>query len=605
MESNDPLVSWIMHHVDTWQAWRDQNYKEAWGEYYRAWRGIWDEKDRQRSSERSRLIPPDLSQAIEVAVSDIEEATFGRKNWIDIENDLKGDEAGEQQGNLVQQLLEDYELDKVQDAMSESFLLGAIYGTAIGKVAVLEKEFKFPGKQGIESRKEVRVVLIPVDPNNFVIDPAARTIDDALGCAQIMVKPIHTVKEKQKQKIYETGEVGGFSDTVNFEALGQKRPTDTSGMVKITEWHGLVPKGFLKKKSGSKDDLGDNPELVEAIVTIANDGFRLKAVENPFTMKDRSFIAYQHDKIPNSFFGRGVAEKGWHPHKALEAEMRGRIDAMAYSIHPMIAMDATKVPRGEKFTVYPGKTILTNGNPAESIQPVKFSPPDLSSFRATADYERMTQVATGSMDSATPVGTSPRNNTASGMSMILQGAIKRSKRTMRNAEQNFLDEWVRKSAWRYMQFAPDRYPMMDFKFKIHSTMGLLAREFEQGQITQLLSTTPPDSPVYLMLIKSFYENSTLTVKEEMLALVDKQMQEAMQPKQPDPRDQLQAARVELEKMRADADSQKKAAESALIAKQIEKIDAEIKKIDADIEVNEFKAVNDAAHNTIVHNRKAS
>lgn len=524
MEYNDPLIGWIMERITPWQQWRDRTYKDDWGEFYRAWRGIYKEGDKQRQSERSKLIPPDIMQAIEVAVADIEEATFGRKNWIDVEDDIADDSP---ERGLVNQLLEDYELDKVQDAMSESFLLGAVYGTAIGKVVVKTKDFKFPGAEGIETKTEVRVCLDPVDPNTFIIDPAARTIEEALGCAQVMVRPRHGIIQKQKDGVYAKGDIGGFTDDgVDFEALGMERPSDTTGLAKITEWHGLVPKKLLRRKSGTVQ-VNESDEMVEAIVTFANDSVRLKAVENPFTMKDRSFIAYQHDKIPNSFYGRGVAEKGYHSHKALEAEMRGRIDAMAYSIHPMIAMDATKVPRGEKFTVYPGKTILTNGAPGESIQPVKFSPPDLSSFRATADYERMTQVATGSMDSATPVGQSPRNQTASGMSMILQGAIKRSKRTMRNAEQNFLDEWVRKSAWRYMQFAPDRYPMMDFKFKVHSTMGLLAREFEQGQITQLLNTTAPESPEYLMLIKSFYENSTLTTKDEMIALIDKRLQEAM------------------------------------------------------------------------------
>ena len=600
--SNDPLVAWVMQNVNEFEQWRAENFKASWGEFYRAWRGIYKESDKARQSERSRLIPPDLSQAIEVAVADIEEAAFGRKNWIDIEDDIK-DETPEKA--LVQQLLEDYELDKVQDGMAESILHGAVYGTAIGKVVVKEKSFKSPTENGIEESKEIRVVFEPVDPNNFVIDPAATTIDEALGCAQIIIKPIHGIKAKQESGVYYKGELGACNDDMVSQLDGLQRPQNTEGMCKIVEWHGLVPKVLLKKKTGSVADLPDSPEMVEAIVTIANETFRLKAVENPFLMKDRSFIAYQHDKIPNSFFGRGIAEKGWHPHKALEAEMRGRIDAMAFSIHPMVAMDASKVPRGEKFTIFPGKTILTNGNPAEAIQPLKFNPPDLASFKATNDYERMTQMATGSMDSAAGGAISSRNNTASGMSMILQGAIKRSKRTMRNAEQNFLDEWVRKSAWRYMQFAPERYPSMDLKFKVHSTMGLLAREFEQGQITQLLNTTPPGSPTYLMLMKSFYENSTLTTKEEMLELLEQQLQSSLQP-QPDPKAEFDAKKLELEALRSEADANKKNAEGQLATAKIDLVDADILKITEDLERKEFDSVSQATHNTTVHNHsKAS
>ena len=457
--------------------------------------------------------------------------------------------------------------------MAESILHGAVYGTAIGKVVVKEKSFKFPTENGIEESKEIRVVFEPVDPNNFVIDPAATTIDEALGCAQIIIKPIHGIKAKQESGVYYKGELGACNDDMVSQLDGLQRPQNTEGMCKIVEWHGLVPKVLLKKKTGSVADLPDSPEMVEAIVTIANETFRLKAVENPFLMKDRSFIAYQHDKIPNSFFGRGIAEKGWHPHKALEAEMRGRIDAMAFSIHPMVAMDASKVPRGEKFTIFPGKTILTNGNPAEAIQPLKFNPPDLASFKATNDYERMTQMATGSMDSAAGGAISSRNNTASGMSMILQGAIKRSKRTMRNAEQNFLDEWVRKSAWRYMQFAPERYPSMDLKFKVHSTMG--------------------------------YENSTLTTKEEMLELLEQQLQSSLQP-QPDPKAEFDAKKLELEALRSEADANKKNAEGQLATAKIDLVDADILKITEDLERKEFDSVSQATHNTTVHNHsKAS
>ena len=47
----------------------------------------------------------------------------------------------------------------------------------------------------------------------------------------------------------------------------------------------------------------------------------------------------------------GVEEyvrKGITAQKALDAELRARIDALALTIHPMMAMDATRMPRGAK-----------------------------------------------------------------------------------------------------------------------------------------------------------------------------------------------------------------------------------------------------------------
>ena len=83
------LVSWVIEHVREWEEHRDSNYEKRWQEYYRIWRGVWKAEDRTRESERSRLIAPDTSQAIEVAASEIEEAIFGKGKWIDIQDDVE------------------------------------------------------------------------------------------------------------------------------------------------------------------------------------------------------------------------------------------------------------------------------------------------------------------------------------------------------------------------------------------------------------------------------------------------------------------------------------------------------------------------------------
>ena len=80
-----------------------------------------------------------------------------------------------------------------------------------------------------------------------------------------------------------------------------------------------LPKRFLKP-SKDKDDFEytKSDELVEAVVTICNDEYILRVEENAFMMKDRPFVAYQHDIIPNRFWGRGVVEKGYNAQKALD-----------------------------------------------------------------------------------------------------------------------------------------------------------------------------------------------------------------------------------------------------------------------------------------------
>jgi len=295
--------------------------------------------------------------------------------------------------------------------------------------------------------------------------------------------------------------------------------------VKVVEYFGKVPARLLPDKRASKAGEEtlidfDNAEMVEAFITVGNDNVLLKAVENPMILKDRPIVAYQHDTVNDSFWGRGVAKKGWNPQKALDAELRGRMDAMALTIHPMLGVDSTLLPRGFKAEVRPGKVWMFNGNPSQAMQPFNLGNVNPSTFPQSADLERMVSMGTGAMDSAAPVSTNPRNQTASGMSMMTSQFVKRNKRTMRNVEEDYLDRIVHKTAHRYMQFDPTRYPVMDYKFKVTSGMGIMARELEQGQLTQLLSVIAPDSNAFQVVLEGIFENSSLTNKTELLAALE-------------------------------------------------------------------------------------
>ena len=48
----------------------------------------------------------------------------------------------------------------------------------------------------------------------------------------------------------------------------------------------------------------------------------------------------------------------------------------------------------------PGKTILTNGNPAEILQPFNFGQVNQITFAQAAALQTMVQTATGAIDSA-------------------------------------------------------------------------------------------------------------------------------------------------------------------------------------------------------------
>jgi hypothetical protein len=148
--------------------------------------------------------------------------------------------------------------------------------------------------------------------------------------------------------------------------------------------------------------------------------------------------------------------------------------------------------------------------------------------------ERMVTVATGSLDSAAPLGVNPRNETASGISMMLSSVLKRSKRTLRNIESQLLSPMVHKVVWRYMQFDPKRYAQQDYEFRVIGALGAQAREFEVAQLTQLIQTQEQGSPGYYMILKGILRNYNIEDKEELMKLIDQAIEQALNPPEPPP-----------------------------------------------------------------------
>ena len=553
------LAGWLTTRLEAWRAHRDNNYLKSWDEYYRLWRGIWTPEDKSRESEKSRLISPALQQAVESSVAEIEEATFGRGKWFDVQDDLLDNDKQdvERIRNLLQ---EDLEGAGVKDALCEVFLNGAIYGTGIGKIITEEKVERKPAEvpvegtltsvRQLEEYTSVEVKVEAISPKEFLIDPSAESIDEALGVAHEVYKPRYLVSEGMDKGVYRTVDIEADVDVVQVGFDPEYTNRDAGDQIKITEYWGKIPVKFLNKKKTEDDFEYDSDELVEAVVTIANDQYILRAEENPFMMEDRPFISYQHDLVPSKFWGRGVCEKGYNPQKALDAEMRARIDSLALTTTPMMAADATRLPRGLKLEVRPGKTILTNGDPKQAIMPLTLGQTDPQTYNQVQALQNMVQMGTGSADAG-----APDRATSSGMSMMQSASIKRQKRTLMNFQNTFLIPMINKTMWRKVQFDVERYPVSDYKFVPYSTMGIMAKELEMQQMVSMLQSIPKDSPAFNILLLAVFQNSSMHNRDQVVnALV--------QGMQPNPQQQqMQQMQIQLQIEQAKADIQKTLAEA--------------------------------------------
>ncbi len=596
-ESDKELSQFVVAHCDRWRDYRDENFLESWLEYERIFRGQWAAEDKTRDSERSRIISPATQQAVETRHAEIVEAIFGNGEFFDISDDImdyNGNPLDVEEMKL--KLQEDMtNKGKIKKAVDQVELMAEIYGTGICEMVVKqEKELipstmPIPGSNqaayGVQEKDYFCVKYMPVNPKNFLIDPNATSVDDAMGVAIEKFVSIHKVVEGMENGIYRKVDIGPYGVDDDLEPT-QELTQYQDDKVKLLTYYGLVPREYLEQLENEGDEVVDLfPEdstadnysgLVEAIVVIANDGLLLKAEKNPYMMEDRPVVAYQDDTVPNRFWGRGTVEKAYNMQKAIDAQLRSHLDSLALTTAPMIAMDATRLPRGAKFEVKPGKAILTNGSPSEILFPFKFGETSQNNALAAKEFERMLLQATGTLDSQGVVSQASRDASAAGMSMAVAGIIKKYKRTLTNFQEDFMIPLVQKTAFRYMQFDPERYPSADFKFLPTGSLGIMAREYEQSQMIGLLQTLGPDTPVLPVLLKGIIGNSSLANRAELMATLDQmsqpnpeaqQMQQMAQQMQME-QQQATTQSLQARAMRDQAEAQKTVVETQLMPEEL-------------------------------------
>ena len=604
-DSDKEIVNFVVNHCDRWRDWRDVNCLDDWLEYERIFNGEWDAQDKTRESERSRIVTPATQQAVETRHAEIMEAIFGQGEFFDIQDDIRDVNGSPLDVEAIKaQLMEDFKVDKIRKSIDQIELLAEIYGTGIGEIVVKTEKVFVPSTQaipgqmgqaaiGVVEQDRIAVKIVPVNPRNFLFDPNGTSIDDCMGVAIEKYVSIHKIVKGQEEGIYRKVKVGTDSMDTDLEPT-QEVSQYEDDKVKLLTYYGLVPREYLEQleneEDGEAEDLfpedsiqDEYSDLVEAIVVIANDGVLLKAEKNPYMMKDRPILAYQDDTVPNRLLGRGTVEKAYNSQKAIDAQVRSHLDSLALTTSPMMAMDATRLPRGAKFEVKPGKAILTNGNPNEILFPFKFGNTDGSNLTTAKEFERMLLMATGTLDSQGMVTAVSRDAGQGGISMATASIIKKYKRTLVNFQEDFMIPFITKAAYRYMQFDPERYPTVDMKFIPTAALGIIAREHEQQQFIALLQTLGPNTPVLPIILKGIMANSSLSNRFELIEMLDKMSQvdpQAQQAAQMQQQMAMQLAQAQIAVQTTQAEQNKAEAQKLLTEAQLMPIELQAKSMAA-------------------------
>lgn len=539
------VIAWVVQHVSEWRNHRVTNFDERWEQYRNLWRGQWTAGNAPGSTpwsagsgaSRSKFISPAVAQAVDSSVAEIEEASFGRGKPFVLEA-RDGATDTKDVTDMEPKLQEDLEAVFARTACSEAVINAAIFGTGILEMYVEHGSYQFPQQRpstnqpgvnqvGVAARDKVKVCWRAVQPNNFVIDPNSATINDSLGVAIEEYVSRHVVDRGMADGTYRTNPLpmGGSSTTSPNVEVDRDLTVHTDDRVKLTRYFGLVPRELVYP-SAATADLGVNAktdtkpnEYVEVVVVVMDDNYLLKLEENPWMMGDRPVVAFQWDLMPNRFWGRGVVEKGYNAQMGLDTELRSRFDTLALTVHPMMGVDITRMPKNFKLEVGPGKLIFGSGKPSDFMEQFKIGQLDQNTWQQAAAMEKMVFQSTGALDLTGVPSEINGDATAAGMSMSISASIKRFKRTLMNFHEQLLMPAIEKTLWRYMQYDPARYPANPFACKPATLMGMVAREYEQSQLAMLLQTTGPDNPAYMPILIGLINNSSLPGRADIISAI--------------------------------------------------------------------------------------
>jgi len=512
----EALIDHIVDRSNDWGRQVEQEYGERHREYYRVWRGIWDQSSSSYDAERSRVIMPTTAQAVDASVADVIEALFSREDWLST-GDLMLDDL------LLQDLWSD------RPNIEEAILLGALYGNITSKIHIEIVN----GKPKLSTQA--------LSPTELRFDPAANSFEESSAIGHHVFVPKHIVERRMRDETYKAVALESSPDFIPRNP-GEARPRNTE-YVEIIEWWGLVPYEEIEAREKTdqlKDSRIGDDGLVEAVCTIANKEFVLRCEANPYGA-DRPFVSSQWHTVPRRIMGRGVAEMAYWPQKALDAEMRARIDALAYSTVPMMVFNSRVIKPSERLTARPGRALFARGDARTAAAPIQFSGPDPGSYQQSIELQRMIEIGTGQFTNASPMADMSR--TGSGpLSAVLGASVKRSARTLLNIERDYVLPLIEKAARRLHDMAPELYPVLESRPKINSGVGIMLRELENQQLAQLM-TQLPDSAAQLSLLAMVVEGSSIRgeEKQKVLGIISEMVERAMAPDQMTPDQELQMA----------------------------------------------------------------
>lgn len=191
--------------------------------------------------------------------------------------------------------------------------------------------------------------------------------------------------------------------------------------------------------------LVDSDETVEAVVIMAG-GVVVKADRSPYKSGYRPALRAVYEEVEHEFWGVGIAENNEPNQKVINAAFRMYIEGKAMALLKICSIDNSKFEADEDYKMYPGKQLrLRSGlTPEERATAIIWH--DVQDVtqgweNVIAMSERFSDDDTGITKYSQGTDASHLNNTATGISMILNA----SSLPMKEVIQNIDEMWIERA----------------------------------------------------------------------------------------------------------------------------------------------------------------
>lgn len=218
------------------------------------------------------------------------------------------------------------------------------------------------------------------------------------------------------------------------------------GRVWFVRYFGLIKKRELSnwKKSALSDSADD--EMVEAIAILAG-GHVIKAEENPYKDKRRPVRRCVYEAVEHEMWGVGVAKNNDPNQRVINAAFRLFIEGKAYALLKMCSIDRSKFEVAEDFKFFPGKRFMMRQglSPDERKEAIIWH----DTLDVTQGWESVIELSERFSDDDTAItkytqgnDSKSLNDTATGISMIMNAASLPMKEVLSNIDEMWIEKMI-------------------------------------------------------------------------------------------------------------------------------------------------------------------